>query len=272
VKAEFQIAGNDAFRTARTWNVPARASDPPRKTVAAGAPADAAIGPRFVSCDRRTAHHHPFLPMPLNRPKHTGRSLDTISARRRERLRAVLERRQPDLTIVLENIWDPHNVGAILRSADAVGIMTVHLLYYIEQAPDLRTIGKLSSASAKQWLTIRRHGSVEECYAALRDAGFAIHASHLTPSATSLYELDATRPTAFVIGNEHRGVSDTACALADGIFFIPMAGMVQSLNASVANAVILYEAYRQRAAAGLYAQPRLESGQLDQLLADWARK
>lgn len=204
-------------------------------------------------------------------PGHAGRSIDTISERRKARLRGVLERRQPDLTLVIENVWDPHNVGAILRSADAVGIMTVHLLYTIEQAPNFRQVGKLSSASAKQWLELRVHDSVDRCFGALRDEGFHIYASHLTPEATTLFDLDATGKTAFVVGNEHRGVSEEACALADAIYVIPMMGMVQSLNVSVANAVTLYEACRQRRAAGLYDRPSLDAPRIDALLREWGR-
>jgi tRNA (guanosine-2'-O-)-methyltransferase len=186
-------------------------------------------------------------------------------------LRGVLERRQPDLTLVVENVWDPHNVGAILRSADAVGIMTVHLLYTVEEAPTFRQIGTLSSASAKQWLDLRVHDSARKCFGELREQGYRIYASHLTPQAVSLFDLDATGKTAFVLGNEHRGVSEEACALADAVYTIPMMGMVQSLNVSVANAVTLYEACRQRRAAGLYETPRIEAPRIDALLRDWAR-
>lgn len=203
---------------------------------------------------------------------HPGRSIDTISGRRLERLRGVLERRQTDLTLIVENVWDPHNVGAILRSADAVGIMTVHLLYTVEQPPNFRQVGKLSSASARQWLELVVHDDTGRCFASLREQGFRIYASHLTPGAATLYELEATGKTAFVVGNEHRGVSPEACALADAIYFIPMLGMVESLNVSVATAVTLYEACRQRLAAGRYAAPSLDAPSLDALLRDWARR
>jgi tRNA (guanosine-2'-O-)-methyltransferase len=203
--------------------------------------------------------------------KKRGRSIDTISERRKARLQQVIDRRQPDLTIVVENVWDPHNVSAILRSADAVGIRTVHLLYHVETAPNFKAIGKKSSASAKKWLDLRLHHNVADCFTALREEGFRIYASHLTKESVPLYSLDATGKVCFVLGNEHRGVSDEVCALCDGIYYIPMLGMVESLNVSVAAAVTLYEALRQRSAAGLYDVPQMPQQARSELLAEWAR-
>ncbi|HOJ05195.1 MAG TPA: RNA methyltransferase [Bacteroidota bacterium] len=199
-------------------------------------------------------------------------SLETITERRRERLEGVLRRRQTGLTIVLENVWDPHNVSAILRSADATGVHRVHLLYTIETPPDLVKHGKLSSASARKWLEFTVHDSVESCFAALRAEGFRIYASHLTREAISLHAIDFREPTALIVGNEHRGVSDEACAQSDGIYYIPMMGMVESLNVSVASAVSLYEGMRQRVAAGLYDAPQLDAAAFDAALRDWAQR
>jgi len=189
------------------------------------------------------------------------------SDRRCAKIRGVLERRQPDLTVVLENVHDPHNVSAVLRSCDAVGVLQVELLYTIEKFPK---IGRKSSSSANKWLARRKHTSVEECYAELRREGFRIFATHLTESAVPIYAVDLTRPTALVFGNEHRGVSDDAARLADGNIWIPMMGMIQSLNVSVAAAVGLFEALRQRQACGMYTSSRLAPGLLEDLYREWA--
>ena len=186
--------------------------------------------------------------------------------RRAEKLRRALSLRQPDLTVVLENIHDPHNVSAILRSCDAVGVLRVELLYTIEKFP---RIGKKSSSSANKWLDCRRHTSVADCYARLREEGFRVYATRLGGSAASLYDLDLSRPSALVFGNEHRGVSGEAAELADGNFHIPMVGMIQSLNVSVAAAVTLYEAHRQRLSAGAYGKTALGAGELARLYDDW---
>jgi tRNA (guanosine-2'-O-)-methyltransferase len=177
--------------------------------------------------------------------------------------------RQPDLTVVLEGIHDPHNVSAIMRTADAAGVLEVQLVYEIEAFPKL---GKKSSASALKWVRRRPFKSVRECYDRLREEGFRIYATHLGGASKSIYELDLTGRVALVFGNEHRGVSEKAAELADGNFQIPMTGMIRSLNVSVACAVALYEAFRQRQLAGCYANPSLSPAAQQQLIDEWVNK
>ncbi len=179
----------------------------------------------------------------------------TEISRRQAKLTTTASRRQPDLRVVLENIHDPHNVSAILRTCDAVGIPLVSLVYSIEKFPH---IGKKSSASAFKWVDREKFVSIKECYESLRAQGLAIYATTLVEGAKSIYEIDFTKPCAIVMGNEHRGVSDEATELADTPVFIPMEGMVQSLNVSVATAVVLYEALRQRLAANMYSDEPTE--------------
>ena len=189
--------------------------------------------------------------------------------RRLQKIRRILRHRQPDLTVVLENIHDPHNVSAILRSADAVGVLEVNLVYTTEEFPK---IGRKSSASASKWVGRRKYPSVEECFADLRQRGFKIYASQLDSKALSLFDLDMKNKVALVFGNEHRGVSDEAAALADARFMIPMYGMLESLNVSVACAVSLYEASRQRLLHGQYSKPRLNEALLRALAEEWSKK
>lgn len=191
------------------------------------------------------------------------------SRQRKEKILRVLTHRQPDLTVVMENIHDPHNVSAMLRSCDAVGVMQVELLYYREKFP---AIGKKSSSSANKWLSRRKHGSVDACYEILRAEGFRIYATRLAEKARSLYDLDLTQKVALVFGNEHDGVSGEATAKADDVFQVPMLGMIQSLNVSVACAVSLYEAFRQRLAKGSLTGPKLSDSELTTLYADWIRR
>ncbi len=184
-------------------------------------------------------------------------------------MREVLERRQPDLTVVVENVHDPHNVSAVLRTCDAVGISTVHLVYTIEERPDL---SRGVSGSALRWLDVVDHDSIETCYRTLREHGFTIYATHLDENQVELFDLDLTEPSALVFGNEQRGVSEEAVAGADATVIIPMMGMVQSLNISVACAVSLYEALRQRRAANLYQRPRLPRSEIDAHMNRWLRR
>ncbi|MFN8590751.1 MAG: RNA methyltransferase [Thermomicrobiales bacterium] len=188
--------------------------------------------------------------------------------RRQARIAAVLARRQPDLTVVLENVHDPHNVSAILRSCDAVGVLRVHVIYTVEEAPE-SAFARQTSASAAKWVEVERHDSVETCFDALRANGLTILATALGEVAQPLFDVDLRRPVALVFGNEMRGVSAEVLAHCDGLLEIPMAGMVQSLNVSVAAAVCLYEAFRQRSAAGAYDSPRLSSDQRQALQEDW---
>lgn len=193
------------------------------------------------------------------------------TTRRQERVRSVLERRQPDLTLILENVHDPHNVSAILRSCDAVGVLKVHVVYSVESPPP-GVFARQTSASAAKWVDVVRHDSMDACVTELRDAGFQVLATALGQESRPLHSWDLTRRVALVVGNEMRGVSDEAMALADGLVEIPMVGMVQSLNVSVASAVCLYEALRQRLAAGAYDAPRLPAEVLSAMEQDWLKR
>ena len=171
--------------------------------------------------------------------------------------------------VVLENIHDPHNVSAIFRTCDAVGIPKVSLVYTIEKFPK---IGKKSSASAFKWVEREKYKSIENCYSQLRKDGFKIYASSISEDAKSIYELDLSERLAIVLGNEHRGVSSEASKLADERIIIPMFGMVQSLNVSVAAAIILYEAARQRIMKGKYELSQISEKELDRLIEQWCSK
>lgn len=169
----------------------------------------------------------------------------------------------------MENIHDPHNVSAIFRTCDAVGIPNVNLVYNYETFP---RIGKKSSASAFKWVDKEKYKTIEECYSELQKNGFKIFASSLSGNSKNLYELNLAQKAAIVVGNEHRGVSDEAARLADETFLIPQFGMVQSLNVSVATAVILYEAMRQRYSAGMYDLSELDENMLEKMIDNWCEK
>lgn len=191
--------------------------------------------------------------------------------RRQARIRTVLARRQPDLTVVLENVHDPHNVSAILRSCDGVGVLRAHAVYSIEEPPP-GAFARQTSASAAKWVEVERHESIADCYTRLRAEGFSILATSIGPDSRPLYDIDFRQPVALVLGNEMRGVSAEARDMADGAIQIPMAGMVESLNVSVACAVCLYEAFRQRTAAGDYEYSKLDPDRLRALEEDWLRR
>lgn len=192
---------------------------------------------------------------------------DSITPERAARLRGVLARRQLSLTVVFENVHDPHNVSAVIRSCDAVGVYEAHGIYHSGQS--LPSLGEKSSASARKWVGLRVHDSVDACYSVLREQGMTILTTHMSSDAVPLYEVDLTKPIALVFGNEHAGVTEEALAKADGNFLIPQVGVIQSLNISVACAVSLYEAFRQRHAAGMYDRSEMEEDRFASVLRDW---
>lgn len=192
---------------------------------------------------------------------------NVITPERAAKLDAVLGQRQPTLTIVLENVHDPHNIGAVVRSCDATGVLNIHGVYSENQP--FPTLGGKSSASARKWVDVELHTHVHACFTALRARGFRIYTTHMSADAQSIYDIDFTQPTAIVFGNEHDGVSDEALAAADGNVLIPQRGIVQSLNISVACAVTLFEAMRQRTAAGMYTKRQLTDEDFDRFRKDW---
>ncbi len=173
---------------------------------------------------------------------------------RYQKILGVLHKRQPDLTILAESVHKPHNLSAMLRSCDAVGIGKVHAINPTGGVPTYNE----TSASAEKWVTVAVHSSLEEALKILRQQNMQILAAHLSLEAVDYRDVDYTQPTCILMGNEKHGVSDEAASIADKHIIIPMLGMVQSLNVSVATAVILFEAQRQRRNAGLYASPQLE--------------
>jgi tRNA (guanosine-2'-O-)-methyltransferase len=188
---------------------------------------------------------------------------------RKERLKSVLARRQHDLTLVLNNIHDPHNVSAILRSCDAFGVFGIHLYYTKETFPSL---ANSSSGSAKKWIELTRHREAGSMIETLRGQGMQIVGTGFSHTARPVMDIDFTRPTAIILGNEHRGMDPDVKVHVPDEIYIPMFGMVQSLNVSVAAATILYEAMRQRRAAGMYEQTSLDAERFAEVYADWCKR
>ncbi|PWU02309.1 MAG: RNA methyltransferase [Bacteroidetes bacterium] len=190
-----------------------------------------------------------------------------MTPERKERIIKTLARRQANLTVVLENVFDPHNISAVMRSCDAVGIQEIHVLN--TAIPRHKKWGRRSSSSAAKWLTIHQHSKLEDCLRELKARNFKILASRLSEDSSNLYDIDFSIPIALVFGNEHSGVSDELFAVADGCFQIPQVGMIRSLNISVACAVTIYEAYRQKSLAGHYNHQSLSDPQLTQIFENW---
>lgn len=188
---------------------------------------------------------------------------------RENKIRRVLAFRQHDLALVMANIHDPHNVSAIYRSCDAFGVPVVHQYYTRTAFPYL---GEKSSASARKWVQSVRHTTPESLFDVLRAKNMKIYAASCSPGAKPVGEYDLTGPVAVIMGNEHSGVDAELLPLVDSELFIPMYGMIQSFNVSVAAALILSEASRQRALAGKYDASACPEEELEAQVQAWLKK
>jgi tRNA (guanosine-2'-O-)-methyltransferase len=191
-----------------------------------------------------------------------------MTPEREKKLLSVLNKRQNDITIVLENVFDPHNISAVMRTCDGVGVQEIYVLN--TKIARHKKWGAKSSSSAVKWLTVHQFENNEECFEALRKKYTKILTTHLSADAVSLHSINFTDPLALVFGNEHSGVSDKVRDMADGNFLIPQVGIIRSLNISVACAVTLYEAFRQKNNAGHYDKRKLDEKQFGELFTKWS--
>lgn len=190
-----------------------------------------------------------------------------MTPERRERLLSVLNKRQANITVVLENVFDPHNISAVMRTCDAIGIQDIYVLN--TKIPRHKKFGPRSSSSAAKWLSIHQYDNAETCFTDLRKNYKTILTTHLSSDAVPLHKVDFTGSIALVFGNEHSGVSEDIIGMADGNMIIPQVGIIRSLNISVACAVTLYEAMRQKTIAGHYDGPQLSPKRFNALLNEW---
>lgn len=176
-----------------------------------------------------------------------------MTPERHERIKHMLDKRQPDLTVCMEGVHKNHNLAAVVRTCDAIGVSDVHAVWKSEQ---MRVSGG-SAAGSQNWIDVHNYSSTEDAIGELKKQNMQVLVTNLSATAVDFREIDYTKPTAIILGQEKFGASATALAMADQDIIIPMVGMVQSLNVSVACSVVLYEAQRQRQLAGLYDLPRL---------------
>lgn len=188
------------------------------------------------------------------------------------RIRRMVARRRLDLTVVLEDIYDPYNAQAVLRSCDAFGLQDVHIVQARQGRQVHTRIRHATSGSARKWLSVHYHDSIQLCLDALSEQGYQTVAT-VAPcqDAEALFSTDLSRDRlALVLGNEQSGLSDLALDLCDRRVSIPMTGMVQSLNLSVTASIFLFDAARQRAAAGV-SEP-LSPDRQRTLFAEYVRR
>lgn len=189
---------------------------------------------------------------------------EMILPKRLKRMYDVLNERTRYITVLIEAVDDPHNQAAVLRTAEAFGVQDIHIV--TGKAPF--SPNRLVTRHADQWLTLHRQPDIETAINDLKQQGYQVYASYLGEGTIPLSDIDVSKPTALLFGNEHSGVSDEALKLADGTFVIPMYGFVQSFNISVAAALALYdvtERARRQAGERYY----LSSGEKKVLYEQW---
>lgn len=190
-----------------------------------------------------------------------------MTPERRQRLLSVLSKRQMNFTVLLENVFDPHNVSAVMRTCDAIGIQDIYILN--NRIPPHRKWGFKSSSTAAQWLSVHQFDDAEKCFTEIRKNYESVYAGYLSEKSVDVYSMDFTKSMALVFGNETYGVSDEIRAFTDGEFVIPQTGVTKSLNISVACAVTLYEAFRQKRIAGHYEQTDLDIARKEHIVKKW---
>lgn len=185
-----------------------------------------------------------------------------MTPERLERINLMLNHRQPDLTVCMEGVHKNHNLAAIVRTCDAVGVSDVHAVWKNER---MRVSGG-SAAGSQNWVNVHHYKNTADAINTLKNQGMQVLVTNLSEKAVDFRDIDYTKPTAIILGQEKFGASKTALAMADHDIIIPMVGMVQSLNVSVANAVVLYEAQRQRELAGMYNKATISAKERQRIL------
>ncbi|MBH08991.1 MAG: tRNA (guanosine(18)-2'-O)-methyltransferase TrmH [Candidatus Marinimicrobia bacterium] len=190
-----------------------------------------------------------------------------MTPERFQKIKDVLNKRQPDLTIIMDNVHKPHNLAAIIRSCDAVGIGNIHGISSNERKVG---INLKAAGGSNKWVHLHIYNSKADVIPNLRSTGFRIYAANKSTKAKDYRSFDYTLPTAILVGSELNGISPKTLEKLDGEIMIPMEGMVANLNVSVATAVILFEVQKQRKKAGLYKKNRLDKKTYNQLLFEFS--
>jgi len=179
-----------------------------------------------------------------------------------KKVKECMQKRQPGLTVVMENVHKAHNLAAIARTCDAVGIGEIHATTELDEI----NLTQNASSGSDRWLEVKCYKQIDEIYASLKENKFQILVAHFDKNAVDFREIDYTAPTAIIVGQELEGLTEEAVLNADKNIIVPMYGMVHSLNVSVATAIILYEAQRQREKAGLYKNPQMNEQEINRLV------
>jgi tRNA (guanosine-2'-O-)-methyltransferase len=190
-----------------------------------------------------------------------------MTPQRLARIKQILNTRQPDISVLTDQVHKPRNLSAIFRSCDAFALANMNVVWPRE---GFRAFRKTAGGSYN-WVRTHTHPTMDDAIASLKASGHKLYAAQLSDRAVDFREVDYTVPCTVILGNEVDGVSEGASDQADEHIIVPMMGMVESLNVSSACAIILSEAQRQRQLAGLFDQRRLPDEEYMRLLFQWCQ-
>ena len=192
----------------------------------------------------------------------------SILPRRFERIKNVLNCRMKNLTVLVEAVNKPHNLSAILRTCDAAGVFEAN---FISEKDKVKTFNSTAQGSQK-WVKLNNHETTISAVSELKKKGFKLYGTTLNERSTDYRNFDYSENTCFVLGAEKWGLSDQLISKVDESIFIPMSGMVQSLNVSVAASILLFEAIRQRESKSLLPLngEGLSADEYEKTLFEWS--
>ncbi len=169
-----------------------------------------------------------------------------MKERRKQLIERYYQNKIPNIELLIDNVWDPHNVAAVARTADGLGIATINLYYTYNEFPNLNKVGKKTSASANKWMNFVKVTNLSEFVKQKKSEEFRFFAADIGPNAHQLNQFSFPEKCIIMMGAESAGMSPELKEICDDMIYIPMAGMVTSYNISVATAIILYEVFRQK--------------------------
>lgn len=189
-----------------------------------------------------------------------------MTPERLARIKDTLNRRQPDLTVMTDEVHKAHNLSAIIRTCDAFAVPKVHAIWPYDNFRTFRGKAK----GSQNWVNVETYRTTEDAISKLQGQGFKVCVANFSERAIDFRSYDFTQPTAIMMGNELTGVTDVAAQMADEHLTIPMLGMVQSFNVSVAAALFLSEAERQRSLKGMFDERRISDEDYERLIFEWS--
>jgi tRNA (guanosine-2'-O-)-methyltransferase len=194
-----------------------------------------------------------------------------ITAHKRSGIERVLAQRTRFFTVVLEDIFKPHNASAVLRTCDCFGVQDIHLI----EKTDTYKINPFVTRGASQWVDLHKYftpegTAVDQCFGRLRSEGYVIYGTSPAPDSLSIHDIPIlpNQKVALVFGNEHEGISEEVKSKVDGLVHIPMRGFTESFNISVSASIFLYELMK-RATASEFPNFHLSEQEQAELRLKW---